>query len=422
MRRRRNSKLRDVGSKYGAPMGRGSDTVSGNVTLEQVRLDEGGYDSGGAYWGSGAGTQPLWVAEDEDGNQEFFRARDRKAALAELDRDDVTIVRSAERAHADEDSKLDTDGTLAQLLEQAAESGELPSEHWRDLEVTDELRKTAKEYEAALWGVLSELVAAHPPEGDADANDLMDEGDAPYNVLMTLTGSGVGIDDGRWEQFYDDDVMERKVRPFVEARLGKWANDTGSGKLLEALSDAVYEAEQRLGIERDEDGEVIEREENRRRVRRSRRPNAPMVRFGVFMPGERHSSSTVYFSEDMSEGEVKRSLIEDEGYDSRITVKRMDRRRTGVPPEHYLTSRPGARVENSRPAKVGQRVTVNMGRRGGVQSGTVTRLLPDARFEWTNAHNFRRVSKLSQITHAPERAGQADPYVDEWLNEEGNEE
>lgn len=50
--------------------------------LRRVRLDSGGYDAGGAYWGHGA---PLFEAFSEDG-VEFLtlRAADREAARAEV--------------------------------------------------------------------------------------------------------------------------------------------------------------------------------------------------------------------------------------------------------------------------------------------------------------------------------------------------
>lgn len=46
-----------VSGKYGAPMGRpdvGGDSQGEKVFNCRVRLDSGGYDKGGAYWGHGA--------------------------------------------------------------------------------------------------------------------------------------------------------------------------------------------------------------------------------------------------------------------------------------------------------------------------------------------------------------------------------
>lgn len=89
--------LSDVSSKFGAPMGRSNhddvpaDEVKnlGKFELQQVRLDTGGYDKGGAYWGWGR--EALFRARafvdytGRDGSAGgmvdiFFRAKDRQAA------------------------------------------------------------------------------------------------------------------------------------------------------------------------------------------------------------------------------------------------------------------------------------------------------------------------------------------------------
>jgi hypothetical protein len=71
-----------VSCKYGAPMGRHTgpyflDCDAGKVYLRRVYLDSGGYDKGGAYWGVG---QPLYEAQDQDGNGFILRAWDRDEA------------------------------------------------------------------------------------------------------------------------------------------------------------------------------------------------------------------------------------------------------------------------------------------------------------------------------------------------------
>lgn len=71
-----------VSCKYGAPMGRGSSPLgSGKVHLARVRLDSGGYDRGGAYWGIG---EPLFCAWDDEGGEVYLRAASRQAAKARL--------------------------------------------------------------------------------------------------------------------------------------------------------------------------------------------------------------------------------------------------------------------------------------------------------------------------------------------------
>jgi hypothetical protein len=80
--------LPNVSSRYGAPMGRASLIPSKEVaetmrvSLRRVRINGGGYDDGGAYWGHG---QPLYWAGDDDGIIDiWFRARDRDDAKAQV--------------------------------------------------------------------------------------------------------------------------------------------------------------------------------------------------------------------------------------------------------------------------------------------------------------------------------------------------
>ena len=73
-----------VSCQYGAPMGRreyGQPGPLRNVRLFRVRIDSGGYDDGGAYWGVG---QPLYCATDGADYRRFIRAASREAAAREL--------------------------------------------------------------------------------------------------------------------------------------------------------------------------------------------------------------------------------------------------------------------------------------------------------------------------------------------------
>lgn len=78
-------------SIYGAQMGRRNETGDGispvRLHLEHVRMYDGDYDKGGAYWGGGIGPLPLWVAYGEDPQaqiQIFVRAPNRAEAKAEV--------------------------------------------------------------------------------------------------------------------------------------------------------------------------------------------------------------------------------------------------------------------------------------------------------------------------------------------------
>ena len=74
-----------VDARLGAPMGRASPGAPHSpapvkASLRRIRLNLGGYDSGGAYWGLG---QPLyWAGSDCGAVDMFFRAPDRAAAKA----------------------------------------------------------------------------------------------------------------------------------------------------------------------------------------------------------------------------------------------------------------------------------------------------------------------------------------------------
>lgn len=55
---------------------------AGRLHLRRVRLDSGGYDKNGTYFGTGAGTMPLyWCANDEGTVDFMLRAATRDTAI-----------------------------------------------------------------------------------------------------------------------------------------------------------------------------------------------------------------------------------------------------------------------------------------------------------------------------------------------------
>ena len=85
-----------VSTKYGAPMGRigqrGDHLAPYKFRLFRVRLDSGGYDDGGAYWGHGeplycAIAPPVWdshIKEECEGATVYLRAKSRDEAKAAI--------------------------------------------------------------------------------------------------------------------------------------------------------------------------------------------------------------------------------------------------------------------------------------------------------------------------------------------------
>lgn len=134
------------------------------------------------------------------------------------------------------------DEALAQLLGLEAEALGYP-----DLEVpiTPELERTLDAYSGALEEALRGFVAQEsrwPPEQVEDFVDqLMDEGRAPLNVLLTLRGEGAGIWDGRWDPYFTPDEL-RRLQTLLVRRLGSYADPSGGGILNDAMRNAILEA------------------------------------------------------------------------------------------------------------------------------------------------------------------------------------
>lgn len=96
-------KLCDVSSRYGAPMGRpafrpADKSMPLKFHLQRVRIDNGGYDSGGAYWGHGE--QLYWACSVEEVETSMWVPGRQEVSTVELyaracDREDAkTAVRT----------------------------------------------------------------------------------------------------------------------------------------------------------------------------------------------------------------------------------------------------------------------------------------------------------------------------------------
>lgn len=69
---------------YGAPMGRRSaPNLEGKCHLQYVPFVDGDYDKGGAYWGGGRYTKPLYCAWNDEG-EIYLRANSREDAKRQL--------------------------------------------------------------------------------------------------------------------------------------------------------------------------------------------------------------------------------------------------------------------------------------------------------------------------------------------------
>lgn len=75
-------------SQYGAQMGRRSElphTTTSKCFIRRVKLDSGGYDKGGAYWGlEFKAKDKLWMVEAVEGEHEGLRKYLRRADRNEI--------------------------------------------------------------------------------------------------------------------------------------------------------------------------------------------------------------------------------------------------------------------------------------------------------------------------------------------------
>jgi hypothetical protein len=81
-------KLINASSRYGAPMGRMNRPIDNDEQrfyLQRLKVVDGDYDQGGAYWGFGRGSQPVYryMPENLEG-EGFVRAKNRKDAKAKI--------------------------------------------------------------------------------------------------------------------------------------------------------------------------------------------------------------------------------------------------------------------------------------------------------------------------------------------------
>ena len=139
---------------------------------------------------------------------------------------------------------------LDDLVRMEAESMEIDDPS--SAHATDEVFEEAERFDESLRDLLLDIVEELPPRDDATARDLY-AGNGAYLVLMTLRGEGVGIWDGDWDQFYDEQDLEL-VEEALKKGLAEYADDTGGGTLTEALRSAAEETAPE-GEEEEEEGD-----------------------------------------------------------------------------------------------------------------------------------------------------------------------
>lgn len=221
-------RLGDVGSMYGAPIGRRGVHAARDAQLRFVvhtcPLDVQGYDEGGAYWGGRSAGHSLWRAVSENGEAEFFfDAGDRETAIAHV------------RAMYPQSEIVET--PLERLAEEFIlgyiDAALFVSDDMREGHETTDLRaypvseQTGALMRAECLGFIEgnrkplELAYAHPGYRASDAG---------ADLWYTRNGHGVGF----WEKsLRPDDTFDALTRA---------ANSTGERSLFVGDDGLVYQA------------------------------------------------------------------------------------------------------------------------------------------------------------------------------------
>lgn len=207
------SKLPDVSSKYGAPMGRrdhyGRGVKSPRLTVSAVTLDSGGYDNGGAYWGGGVS---LWHVTSECGDISYFMRAPSRGQAEELARErHPGATLESEFGTASDDSGIATDAiadgyidAMLWLIEKPEGDGEdgHALEFWeatRDAIAPETLAKMIADCEAfktaAAFDILRAVAAGMTPKRIG------------HDLFLTSQGHGSGFWDR--EELEADGLGER---------------------------------------------------------------------------------------------------------------------------------------------------------------------------------------------------------------------
>ncbi len=194
-------------STYGAQMGRTNqrDGEPEALYLQKVRFVDGDYDTGGAYWGGGPGSAPLWCAfspadtDNEDSIRIFVRAPTRAEAKAKV----LTEVKEDGFTFIDNDM---TDFFLAYVTcalwsTNDEEGNPLDDKHDIDdidLETLDKMRTDCAAF-------LNENADALRCLGDDDQNG--------HDFWLTRNGHGAGF----WDRGYKNKKAVERVCEAAEA-------------------------------------------------------------------------------------------------------------------------------------------------------------------------------------------------------------
>lgn len=206
-------------TKYGASMGRGSNLpfdTTDKLEIRRVPIDSGGYDPGGAYWGTG---KPLFCVSDDEGHVNYLRARDADDAKREFPHAKWTASFAFKGPNASDIEEMLQAYIEAALWSSTDESDEPLDKNYSEDDIAPStLKKMKKDVEtfANQFGDVIESLGAD-----------YDWSQAGHDLWLTRNGHGTG--------FWDRDL------PKAEAdTLSKGAKKMGSSDLYVGDDGKIY--------------------------------------------------------------------------------------------------------------------------------------------------------------------------------------
>jgi hypothetical protein len=226
--------MSNVSSRYGAPMGRPSSTEAPTSKLELFQLHpvDGDYDNGGAYWGFGPGSLPVWCCRcDEHEFEVFVRAASRTAAWEKV---------TAEHTEHTLVLKSPVDGLEAWIIEgfdhyitamlwlvrpMGSCEEEDDDESWSDKgNGVGDLVPSFRETLLADYRVFVQSCVDASLGVDVTSFDCRQFG---HDAWLTREGHGCGFGDGDWPEH--GDALGRLARAWGESYLCTFWNDELDG-------------------------------------------------------------------------------------------------------------------------------------------------------------------------------------------------
>jgi hypothetical protein len=201
----------------GADMGRRSDletSTTGCLTIRRVPLDNGGYDPGGAYWGT-----PNDLFHVTDGERDFY---DRAKSLDEVKALFPHATWAEEPAEASEEDLADMvlayiEAALWSTNDESTPEGGVPlDDNYSEADLSDECRremtKDCERFAKENAATIRTVIGARAPRGRIDWSTV------GHDFWLTRNGHGCGFWDGDYPK-EEGEALTKASKGFGEVYL-----------------------------------------------------------------------------------------------------------------------------------------------------------------------------------------------------------